>query len=840
MAAAAGIGLSVASVAAWLAWLSGTGMTGAVTLTLLVTAAAAVARVVWRGHATSLARSDRFDFGAGALAAVATGAAAVTGPWLIQTADAFYHLAAARALLTENRALPQGGFFDGAATYPDVTGGSVHLVLAWLSLVGGLFPSWSALMLFGAAFTTVCVAVFAREITRSTPAALIGSAAYLVVGRSLDMRAAGYPNAIAPGIAWLSFTFFLRFVRSKPRSWRELVVACLLAFTAASVYSGTAPLIAVMIAATFATATLAELRARRFRSLVPLAIACAAVGIVTLPLLFVRIVSAVPTPGPEASLAVQASPLHVHALFGYGFIDPRFWFTGLVSVATVGTVCLLGRARRQLLAGDPGAALLWGCSLIVPAIAVTPLLTNWPTGLYFLARIAVLLSTLLFVTLGWELWELRGLPAMIRAQPVGLRPGMKPVAGFLLACACTYAIAAQLPAGVISIYLGSGSNSAAASRLGNLTVHWADRLRALQTAGPGTILADAKISFELAGLTGRRIVAVPFTHRTYQDEAADGALRRGDVVDALDPSADPTTFLSVLVRYRVTFVLIDLTADGQATWDWIAGQEALTTVAEGSGWRLYRFDSARVDQALDIPLKGGVGMFPSRVIAGRAVFVRVTAPGQGQLAQATAVGLNSGAKYQTQFVLPDQAGATVTAPLLLPDLAPVDRYSVTVNEPGTAPVLAGQVEVGHAYEAEYFAGVFFNLVRGYVRQAGWNTLDDPTYKRGEAAASLLAESVASHPLTDPPGDYCLSLLVFDTGDGTLHTLDVGLGGTVVTAAWSGDSKGMRDLEMAARAGSTSGQLTYWLPAGATIRVIVDRITLYPSASSGSCGSTSST
>jgi hypothetical protein len=343
----------------------------------------------------------------------------------------------------------------------------------------------------------------------------------------------------------------------------------------------------------------------------------------------------------------------------------------------------------------------------------------------------------------------------------------------------------------------------------------------------------------LAGLTGRGIIAVPFGHWSYQYEAEGGALRRGDVADALSPAADPSALLSVLFRYHVTFLLVDRATDSAATWDWIAGQKVLQPVAQGSSWALYRFDSSRLDQALEIPLKGGVGIFPSRVIAGRAVFVRFTSQGHDTMASLTAVGLTSGATYRSQFALPDQAGATVTAPLLLPDAAPVDRYMVMVNVPGQASVQVGQVEVGHAYEAEFFAGVIFDLHRGYVEQPGWDSVNDPTYGRGGAARALRARKVASYPVTDPPGDYCLSVLVFDPGDGVARVLDVGLGKTVITASWSGPSLGMRDLEMATVLGSTSHQLMYWEPRGAPVGAIVDRITLFPPPASGeSCLSAS--
>lgn len=833
--AAMAMSIGIVSIAAWLAWLTGTGMTGAAVLTLLAAAGAVGARIAWRKHAAPVKRPGRFELGAAALAAVAVGLVLYSGPWLGQSADSFYHMATAWALLRENRAIPQDVFFGVMMPYPDATSGTLHLVLAWVSLAGGMVPAWVAFSIFGAALTMLSFASLAREVTRSAPAALIATLLFMLIGLSLDMRDEGYPDRIGQALAFLSLIFLLRFARSNPRQWRELVPMCVLGFTAASVYPGVAPLLEIIPMATLGMAAAAALRGRNLRSVSPLAIACVALMVVVLPVLAVRLLAALPTPGLEASLATTAPRLRVIVFHGYPFIDLRsFWFGGFTSVTAVATACLFGRARRQLLDGDPGAALLWGGLLFAPAVAITPLVTGSSNEIYALARIAFLLNPLVYLSIGWELSALRGLFTTVRARLVSPKVALSLVAGLLLVAASTHLIIVGLHAGPQPLYTGHGALSITVTRKNDLSKLWADRLRTLEAAGPGTILAGLETSYELAGLTGRRIVSVPGGHTPYQDNARDGALRRGDVADALNPSADPTALLSVLVRYQVTFVMVDRARDGKATWDWIAGQKELTTVAQGSGWKLYRFDPARLDQTLEIPLTEGAGVFPSRVIAGRAVFVRFTSPAQSGPAHVTAVGLTSGATYQSEFALPDQAGATFTVPLLLPDSARVDRYAVSVVVPGSAPILAGQVEVGHAYEAEYFAGVIVSLNRGHARLPGWDSVTDPAYNRGYAALALRAGSMADYPLAEAPGDYCLSLLVFDAGDGLAHTLDVGLGGNVISATWPGRFKGIRELEMAVHSGSASHQLTYWVPTGARLGAIVDRITLYPTASDGSC------
>jgi hypothetical protein len=446
---------------------------------------------------------------------------------------------------------------------------------------------------------------------------------------------------------------------------------------------------------------------------------------------------------------------------------------------------------------------------------------------FFFARIAFFLGPVLLVTLAWQLVELPGLLAVLRKH-FAFGGSLRVVAAALVVFGTIYAIANQLPDGMLERYASHSTYSIWASRHNNLALLWADRVRALAAGEPGVVLADVESSYELAGLTGRKVVAVPFGHGSYQDEARDGALRRGDVVDALKPSTDSTTLLSVLFRYRVTLVMVDLARDGPGTWDWIAGQKELTPVAHGRSWRLYRFDPMLVDQTLDIPLQGGIGMIPSQVIAGRAIFIRAASSGSAQLAQATASGTTSRTRFETQFRVPDQAGATVTAPFLLPLSAPVDRYTITVSIAGSAGVMAGTVDVGNAFEAEYFAGVIFGLRGAYAHMPGWELVDKSAFNGGEAAVALRTESVASHPFISPPGDYCLAIVVSDPKQGHTDLLAIGTGGNVASATWvSGASSKADEIWMLVRVGSTSNQLTYWVPGGAAIGVAVDRLTLYP-------------
>jgi hypothetical protein len=794
----------------------------------LAVLAAGAAAAVQRSRLTAIQDMGYLELGAAVVGAVTTALAVVDGAWLSQDADTFYHLAAARGLLRTGDALPHDVFFGVAIPYPDATAGSLHDVLAWLSLAGGMIPAWDALTILGSAFTALAFLALARELTLSTPVSLLATSLYVVLWLDLDMRTAGYPNRIGPGIVWLSMVFLLRYTRTDTRSWRELAPACALAFTAALVHAGMAPLVVAMAVSTLAAATFATLKRRPLRYVLPLAVACAAVLLAVLPVLAIRLL-ALPGPGPEGSFATPAASLKVRVLLGYPFIDFRFWFDGLVSVTTVGTLCLLGRARRSLLEGDPGAAMLWGSLLLVPIVCLTPFLTGSSNSLYYLLRVAELLTPLFFVVLAWELWAL--VPPFVEILRAGrfdrhVTSRWLPAAALVVATA--YIAAVNLNTGVYDRYLGKNQFTVAASRNNDLTRQWADRLAALEKAKPGAVMADLDISYELAGLTGRRVVAVPYSHTPFQIEGLDGILRRGDVADALNPSSDAFALPSILLRYQVTYVMVDRVMDGQATWDWIAAQRELTTVAEGSDWKLLQFDSGGLDAALEIPLQGAVGVGPAPVAAGRAAFVRVRSTGTGGTATIIATGLSSSAIYRAWFQVDSHSGATSTGALLIPDFAPVDRYSVVVTLPAGEQVDGGQIEVARTYEAESFAGVIDTLNGGYLRNPVWISAYGSEFSRGSAAVGLRSSIPASHPLIDPLGDYCVAVRVVATGSGRTSRLEVGMGSSSIEFSWSDPGTGAQELRRELRSNVGPHQLAFWIPVDGSLPVTVDRIDIYPS------------
>jgi uncharacterized protein DUF6541 len=821
--------MAIVAVAAWVSWLAGLGLRGVVALTVIEVAACFVALGLKIRKRASLAGLNRVEAAGLAVGGVTALVAIAEGPWLSQNADTFYHLAAARSLLRTGDALPHDIFFGVPVAYPDTTTGSLHIILAWLSLVTGMVPAWAALTAIGAAFVVLSFIAFAREVTRSMPVALIAGSLYVALWLNFDMRTSAYPNRIGPGIVWLSMVFLLRYARAEKRSWRELVAASLLAFTAVMVHSGMGPYIVVLVSTTFgAAAVAAVVRRRPLRSLFPLAVVCGLVLLAVLPVLVVRILG-LPGPGPEGSFATEAPPIKVRVLFGYPFLDFRFWFDGVITLSTVGTVCLLGRSRRLLFEGDGGAALLWGGLLVIPAVCLTPVLTNSADGLYYFARVADLLKPLVFVTIAWELWAAQPrLREVLNSRAVS----SKAVPALAVAAATLILLATYLPANAVPRFVGDAATTVSASRHNDLTGQWSDRLGALDRAGPGAVLADLSESYELAGLTGRRVVAVPYSHTPYQDEPRDGILRRGDVIDAMNPASPAYVLPSVLLKYGVTFVMVDRAADGQPTWDAIASRPELVPVASGAGWRLLKFEPARLDADPSLATPANPSVEPRVGTTGRAIFVRVLSAGVGGTATVTATGSASGAVFKATMQLPSEGAGTATAVLLIPDGAPVDRYSVDVALPDGTHLIGGNVILGRTYEAESFANVIDYYNQGYYRLPGWESVYGSQYSRGAAAIGVRTSVIASHPLVDPPGDYCVTVRVVDSGTGRDHSVRVQVGDGSAVLSWSDKAAGAQELRAEVRWSSGAKTVAFSMPAGSTTLAVVDSITLGPPPTPG--------
>lgn len=796
VAAAFGLGLATISIGAWLAYVSGAGMGGAIAVSLVALAALGVAgvagRVPWPRIGSSPAAWWSF-----ALAVLVGVLAAISGPWLSHTADSFYHLAAAWSLLNTGQALPKEIFFASSVPLPDATSGTLNLVFAWLSLPGGMFAGLDAMTVFGAVLAVLAFIALALELTRSRLAALGAGGLYLVYDAHLDMRIAGYPNRIGPALVWLAVAFAVRYVRGGAR--RELVIAGAMTFAAGAVHPGMPPFVIALAGAWLGASAVGALLARRaaaFTSVLPAALVLI---LVSAPLLAIKL-AAIPAPDPVTGsfatdppdLTLWAPPWHLPA------IDLHFWFDSKFSIPVLATLLLLAAPLRELRRGDAGAAVLWGASLVVPLVAVLPFVANRPQDFAYLARIADLLKPFLHIVLAWVLAEgLIAILAVLRAPPAAIQRAAVPAAAAVL-----IAVTALLSVGdaraAAAVYRPTGSRSIQFSRDSDLRYAWADRIQALDRAGPGVLLADVTVSYEIAGLTGRKVVAVWTSHVPFQDEARDGAMRRGDVLEAMSPTVDELTLASILERYHVAFVMLDRDVDDEATWNAAAAQPLYQRIAGGSSWALYRY----VRDKLNIE----AGVVPFKAIAGRAIFA-CCATGTDRV---TARGATTGFTFSSM------------GPLLIPDGAPPDTYTISVG--GTQ---AGTVTVGRAYEGEFFAGVYQERDSDKDSWHQWVSIHGDAYSRGLASYTRTAGAFASRPLDLPAGRYCLEADVVEPGDGAQRSVAIELAGQSQEISWSSSAAGMTPITREVSVPSGATTLAYRNVSPNGVQVILDRLVAWP-------------
>jgi hypothetical protein len=812
VAPAFALSMALIAVVGWLCFMLGVGFNGVKAALIALVALAAVglpfALVNRRAPA-----SDRVMLGWAlpatlVLSLVAGLSALYSGPWLSATADTFYHLAAIRAVLQHGTALPQQVFFSTPAPAVDPTSGAWHLALALVANLSGQDPVmvWRAVNVAVAPVTVLALFALALSVTRSSIVALIACVLYTVLGLSFDFRDAAYPHHFGLLLAWLALAFVLRYAENGSR--RELAVAAMIAFAASSVHPLLGPFLMIALACATAAAILI-----RSPSVGRLALAAVVVGGAALPLLLVN-VATLRVPNPYAAMAVM-SPFLVPVIHRpWPWMWPSFWFSNPGTVLGTAFAILLVRLWRSR---EVGAGLLIVALLLVPAASVTPLFATSRIDQYLVARVAGVLTPLAWIALAWGL--------VLAAGALRTRLAI-PAAAVLVIAALV--MAPTFYRGPVDQYFRpASSKSIAASRSGDLTVLWRDRLEAIDKLPRSAILlAEPRMAYEISGLTGREVVAVPLSHTPSQ--LRDGPQRREAAIDAVQGRLDPAGLAGVIEHYGVTDVLVDMDRTDAAAWEQLATASILTPIASGDRWRLYRYDPQMLDGYLNLaveaapgPELAASGIGPQLALAGRAVFARMqwnqAFAGQARL---RADGVNSTLTFSRPVAL--VTGSTETLALPIPTGAPVGQYRLSLDLGGGRSVALGSFDVGLLYQAEDMGGV----VAGEA--SGWSTLGGSAYQGAMSAVATRLGSSTNQPI--PPvvtGSYCMSARVYDYGTSETTIVDATLGSAVTRLSWSGSTPGMRWVGGAIVLDRSAGQLGMRLIQRGQKAVIVDAVELYP-------------
>lgn len=823
LAPAFALSLVLISLVGWGGYLTGIGFAGvrsvSIGLVVLSTVASPIALTHRRPVPTELVGTWTLR----AVLAIGVGgalSALYSGPWLSATADSFYHLDAIRSILAHGTALPQQIFFSTPAPKPDPTSGTWHLALALVSNLSGQDPLavWRVMTVALPPLMALALFTLALAITRSSLAALIATALYLVLGLNFDFRDAAYPNQFGNILAWLALAFLLRFVDNGSR--RELVLAALIAFAASATHPVLGPfLLAASVGGLAATVLVRSHSWRR------LAVAALVIGAATLPILIVD-TSTVYATAPYAPMATTL-PLPLRVVHHpWTWVWPSNWYDNPGTILGTAFAVILVRLWR---AGEVGAGLVLAVLVAIPAVALTPLLATTYSGQYLLARMSFVLHPLAWVAWGWAI-----------ALAIGAMRGrwMVPAGAVLLISAVAAGVAFNYGPYVLYRLPASSPSSLGYSRATDLTVAWKDRLAAIDKLPRSSVLlAEPRMAYEVAGLTGIEVVAIPYAHTPAQILGGDAAPRRVDATDAVQGRLDSASLAGVIEHYGVTDVLVDMDRTDPIAWAQLASAQILTPIASGDRWRLYSYDPRGLDSYLNLLMQPGPGpqlassgVGPQQAPAGRAVFARLQwSQGVSGSARLQADGSDSTFSFSRAMDIGDTS-APETVALPIPSNAPIGQYRLSVVLTGGTSLSLGDFEVGHSYQAEEMGGVTADDTHG------WTIVGGPMYLGGLAATATNPGS-ATHQAIPPiaAGSFCLSAHVNDDGSNRPNSLEVTVGSYSVDLVWSGSVQGMRWVRAPITLPQAGGELqTHLIQRGQTAAV-VDALEIYPLVP-GECGS----
>jgi len=812
------VSLALISMVGWTGYLLGIGFAGVKTVSIVALALAVVASPIalWY-HGPRATEKASLEPGwtlwvvlAIALAAGLSGL--YSGPWLSATADSFYHLAAIRSLAAHGTALPQQVFFSTRVPAPDPTSGTWHLALALVSNLSGQDPVavWRVMTVVLPPLLVLAFFALALAITRTSIAALIVTAIYLLLGLSFDFRDIAYPNQFGNLLAWLSIAFLLRFVDNGSR--RELALSALVAFAASAAHPLLGPSLLAALAGGVAAALLV-----RSPSWKRLAFAAAVVGAATLPVLIAD-TSTVYAAAPYAPMA-STSPLPLRTIHHpWTWVWPSNWYDNPGTIIGTAFAVILVRRWR---AGEVGAGLVIAVLVAVPAVALTPFIGATYSRQYLLARVSYVLHPLAWMAWGWAVTIAMG----------ALRGRWRIPAAAVLVIS-TVAASAVFYLGPLTLYRlpASSPKSLLYSRSSDLTVAWRDRLAAIgKLPKSSVLLTEPRMAYEVAGLTGIEVVAIPYAHTPAQISQRDGPRRRVDATDAVQGRLDSASLAGVLEHYGVTHVLVDTDRTDPAAWTQLASAQILTQIASGDRWRLYSYDPRMLDQYLDLPAQPGPGpvlarsgVGPARALAGRAVFARLEwNQGVAGSARLQADVVDSNLSYGRTIDV-GRLGSTETVALPIPLDAPIGQYRLSLVLSGGQALPLGEFQVGHLYQAEEMGGVTADDA------SGWTIVGGPAYQGGVAARATNPGSAThqSIPQIDA-GRFCVGARVYDDGTGRPNSLQVTLGGAGAQLAWSGSAPGMLWLRAPITLDRAAGQLGTRLIQRTQAMAVVDALEVYP-------------
>lgn len=522
---------------------------------ILAGLAFAAAPIGWLRPVPHVRRNGR-DYLAAIVIVLAIGAA-ILASWeglaLTRTADTFYHLEAPRSLLVTASTRVTDPFFGNKALPPDATAGTWPSVIAPIALISGIdiLPIARVLAPLLAFLLVVAFYALARRFGAPSYGALIATIAFIVGATSLEFRNIVYPSRIAPIVWWAGLMWLIEWLELGGR--RRAVVAALCLIAAATMHLSVAE--AMLLALVITVIVAATWRAKGTVKLVVFSLVVA--------LLFFAVawpslaplgssktfgLSGVDREDARSQVPVLKGPFGLVIVTGEGL--PDLGLFALFFVLAVGVLLWLRDARHRQAHRAPPVAMAMGLPVLLLNGVLTGALVErfW----YHLLRLLVVFRAGPYVS-GSAL-----LPDRVRWRGAAhwLRALYVVIALLLIGLGFT-----QGYQGLTDRFGGTDvAVSFAYNRANDRSVALAGLVTKLARAGarPDTMIATPMLSlnYELAGLTGYRVIAVPASHLPAAVSLGDGPQRLADAKALYDSATPSVQRARLLAKYDVRLAVV--------------------------------------------------------------------------------------------------------------------------------------------------------------------------------------------------------------------------------------------------------------------------------------------
>lgn len=507
------------------------------------------------------------------------------GAWLSQTADSFYHLAAIRRQIELGSALPHGLFYvyEQPSTVLNVTAGTWHLVLTLFSLWSGVDITWLWLRLpvLLAPLLVVSFYSFANALFKNAWIALLGTLIQFVLYDKLDFRISPRSNQVGFVLLWVAFV--LVFTYLDEANLRVFLLIEGLVVVLVTWHLLMAEFFLIGIGAYLCLRWLATLVTRRrisldqeSRRLLYLLLPAVLVGV---PFVLFKAAGGGILYAKKNWLGISRPTFGSTIQLGAGFtmigpfqlhrVDPRWHFAplrfALWLFAYFTSLFLIPPALKL----RRFALFLFAPVAVVAFVLPNPFIITFLQGkMTDIGLLRLVLLPAYGLILGWFFWEYTGrwfraiaaLPAVARWSYGGTwRSVLGLIAAGVALVLMGYIVIQEGIDNLRDLYSPSSTHKYSFAR-SRSEMHLSTQppyVFLMEHSLPGTVVAsDPEYSYYLGGMTGRSVIAVPYTH-TPPSTGPRFEVRFQDSLDILDPSIGLDQTAELLDKYDVCLVWID-------------------------------------------------------------------------------------------------------------------------------------------------------------------------------------------------------------------------------------------------------------------------------------------